>query len=57
MGGHTYSGTWRIDGEMIHVTSSLGSAAREVGGMAQQPEILARIMLRGIVVETGGHPD
>lgn len=53
MGGRPYRGTWRIEGEQIQVDSSLGSAKAPLLSSAP-PEIQARVLLRGLIVETGG---
>ena len=56
MGGRPYRGTWRIIDGVIHVESSLGSKSSPL--MSSAPaDIQARILLRGLIVETGGLPD
>ena len=56
MGGRAYRGTWRIVDGVIHLDSSLGSKASPLVSSAPA-EIQARILLRGLIVETGGLPD
>jgi hypothetical protein len=57
MGGHTYKGEWRIEGSVLHLTSDLGAKSAPIGALTEQPGILARTLLRGVVIDTGGYPD
>ena len=57
MGGESYKGEWRIEEGVLHLKSDLGSNSAPVGAMTEQPGILARMLLRGGVIETGGYPD
>lgn len=56
MGARPYRGTWRIEDGLIHVDSTLGSKSAQLVSSAP-PEIQARILLRGLIVETGGLAD
>lgn len=56
MGGRAYRGTWRIADGLIHLDSTLGSKTAQLVSSAPA-DIQARILLRGLIVETGGLPD
>jgi hypothetical protein len=57
VGGRIYKGQWRIDAGVLHLTSDLGASSAPLGALTEQPGILARTLLRGVVIETGGYPD
>jgi hypothetical protein len=56
MGGRAYRGTWRVaDGE-IHLDSSLGSRSAKL--LSSAPAVIqARVLLRGLIIDTGGVSD
>jgi hypothetical protein len=56
MGGRAYRGTWRIAEGVIHVDSILGSKSTPLLSSAPA-EIQARILLRGLIIDTGGLAD
>ena len=56
MGGRSYRGTWRVADGMLHVDSSLGSKAAPLLSSAP-PVIQARVLLRGLIIDTGGLAD
>jgi hypothetical protein len=56
MGGQSYRGTWRVADGQLHVDSSLGSKSAALLSSAP-PVIQARVLLRGLIIETGGLPD
>jgi hypothetical protein len=45
--GNTYRGSYRVDGEMIYVTSDFGDRWATLGN--SPPELIARIVLRELV--------
>jgi hypothetical protein len=57
MHGATYHAQWRAEGDVLQLTSHLGAKSGKLGPMAEQPETVARILLRELVMETGGDPE
>jgi hypothetical protein len=57
MHGATYHAQWRTEGDTLHLSNQLGAKSGKLGAMAEQPETVARILLRELVMETGGDPD
>jgi hypothetical protein len=47
--GRTYSGTWRVEGKLLHVSSTFGSKTTQLGN--SRPETLAPILLRELAQE------
>lgn len=45
--GQTYSGTYRVDKELVYVTSDFGSEAARMGGSSA--ETIAAMVLEGLV--------
>lgn len=56
MGGQSYRGAWRIAEGQLHVDSKLGSKSAPLLSSAP-PEIQARVLLRGLIIDTGGLAD
>jgi hypothetical protein len=50
-GGTTYSGRWRVERGMICVSSAYGSRKTQLGGLASNPNALAKTMLGELVNE------
>jgi hypothetical protein len=48
-GGRKHLGWYTIDGDLITVRSAYGNRTTQLGGHADTPEVMARILLRELV--------
>ncbi len=55
--GRTFAGEWRIEKGLITVHFGPSThKTTQLGGFAEAPESLARVLLGELVTETGGKP-